>query len=88
MENKKEVLKNKNKSTFLLILGISMCLLSMFWIFARITENDLLRPFDWIYSGFFALSGVTNIFIGLGSSTERLFGKSPLKKTEPKYNHE
>ena len=80
MKNKKELQKNSNKSIFLLILGISMCLLSIFWIFARFAENDQIKPFDWIYSGFFALSGVTNIVTGLGSSIERLFGKGQLNK--------
>ena len=75
MENKKELLKNNNKSIFRLILGISMCLLSFFWIFARFAENGMIKPFDWIYSGFFALSGVTHIFTGLGSSIDRFFGK-------------
>ena len=75
----KDLLKNNNKSIFRLILGISMCLLSILWIFARLAENDWIRPFDWIYSGFFALSGVTHIFTGLGSSIERFFGKGNLK---------
>ncbi len=79
MENKKDLQKNNNKSIYRLILGISMCLLSILWIFARLAENDLIKPFDWIYSGFFALSGVTHIFTGLGSSIERFFGKGNLK---------
>ena len=75
MEYKKDLQKKNSKSTYLLILGISMCLLSFFWIFARFAENDLIKPFDWIYSGFFALSGISNIILGLGSSIERIFGK-------------
>lgn len=75
MEYKKDLPKNNSKSIFRLILGISMCLLSVVWIFARLADNDLIRPFDWIYSGFFALSGVTHIFTGVGTSIERFFGK-------------
>ncbi|MEI7525776.1 MAG: hypothetical protein WCJ95_15650 [Mariniphaga sp.] len=87
MEDKNELPKNKNKSIFLLILGISMCLLSIFWIFARLAENDLIKPFDWIYAGFFALSGATNIFIGLDSSIERFFGKGNRSKQKLKNHH-
>jgi len=79
VENKTQLQKNNNKSIFRLILGISMCLLSIFWIFTRLTDNDRISPFDWIYSGFFALSGVTHIITGLGSSIERFLGKGNLK---------
>jgi hypothetical protein len=60
MEYKKDLLKNNGKSIFRLILGIFMCVISILWIFARLAENDLIRPFDWIYSGFFALSLSSN----------------------------
>jgi len=76
MEFKKDLLKNNDKSIFRLILGISMCVISILWIFVRLAENDLVRPFDWIYSGFFALSGITHIFTGIGASIERFFGKA------------
>ncbi len=79
MKIKKDLPGKNNKSIYLLILGISMCLLSIFWIFARLAENELIKHFDWIYSGFFALSGITNIFLGLGSSIERIFGTRNLK---------
>jgi len=79
LKNKKDLQKINNKSIFRLILGISMCVISILWIFARFAENDMLKPFDWIYSGFFALSGVTHIFTDLGSSIESLFAKRPMK---------
>jgi len=75
LKYKKDLQKINNKSIFRLILGISMCVISILWIFARFAENDMIKPFDWIYSGFFALSGVTHIFTGLGSSIDRFFGK-------------
>ncbi len=76
MEYTQDLLKNNAKSIFRLILGISMCLISILWIVARLAENDLIRVFDWIYSGSFALIGVTHIFTGLGTSVERFFGKA------------
>jgi len=76
MEYKKDLLKKSDKSIFRLILGISMCVISILWIVARLAENDLIRPFDWVYSGIFALSGVTHILTGLGISIESFFGKA------------
>ncbi len=79
MDNKKDLIKKNNKSTFRLILGISMCVISILWIFVRFEENEVIKPFDWFYSGIFALNGVTHIITGVGSSIERLFGIGNLK---------
>ena len=76
MEYKKDLLRKSDKSIFRLILGISMCVISLFWIIARLEENEGIRPFDWVYSGFFTLSGVTHILTGLGISIESFFGKA------------
>lgn len=76
MEYKRDLLKNNDKSIFRLIFGIAFLVISIFWIVTRFYENDLIRPFDWFYSGVFALNGVAHIFVGFGSSIERFFGKS------------
>lgn len=76
MEYKRDLLKNNDKSIFRLILGIAFCVISILWIVARLAENDLIRPFDWFYSGIFALNGVTHIFTGLGTSVERFLGNA------------
>ena len=76
MEYIKDLIRNTDKSTFRLILGISMGVISILWIAARFAENELIRPFDWFYSGIFGLNGVTHIFAGLGLSIESFFGKA------------
>jgi len=76
MEYKKDLLKNNGKSIFRLILGIFFCAISILWIIARLADNELVRLFDWFYSGIFTLIGLTHIFGGLGISIERFFGKA------------
>lgn len=76
MEYKRDLLRNNNKSIFRLILGIAFIVISILWIFARLAENELIRLFDWFYSGIFTLTGLTHIFAGLGVSIESFFGKA------------
>ena len=76
MEYKRDLLKNNDKSIFRLILGILFCVISILWIIARLADNELIRLFDWFYSGFFTLMGLTHILAGLGISIERFFGKA------------
>ena len=76
MEYKSDLLKNNDKSIFRLILGIFFCVISFIWIIARLADNELIRLFDWFYSGSFVLIGLTHIFAGRGISIERFFGKA------------
>jgi len=76
MEYKRDLLKNNDKSIFRLILGILFCVISILWIFARLADNELIRLFDWFYSGTFVLIGLTHIIAGRGISIERFFGKA------------
>lgn len=76
MEYKKDLLKNHDKSIFRLILGIIFCVISVLWIIAGLMDNELIRLFDWFYSGFFTLTGLYHIFAGLGIPIEGFFGKA------------
>jgi len=61
MEYKRDLLKNIDKSIFRVLLGIFFCTISILWIIARLADNELIRLFDWFYSGI---------------SIERFFGKA------------
>ncbi len=76
MEYKRDLFKGNDKSVFRLILGFAFLVISILWIISKISENELIKPFDWLYSIVFALNGVAHIFAGLGTSIERFFGKS------------
>jgi hypothetical protein len=64
MENKRDLLKNIDKSIFRLLLGIFFCAISVLWIIARLADNELIRLFDCFYFGTFVLIGLTHIFAG------------------------
>lgn len=76
MEYKRDLFKGNDKSIFRLILGFAFLAISIFWIISKMSENELIRPFDWLYSSVFALNGVAHVFVGFGTSIERFFGKS------------
>lgn len=76
MEYKRDLLKNIDKSIFRVLLGIFFCTISILWIIARLADNELIRLFDWFYSGTFVLIGLTHILAGRGISIERFFGKA------------
>jgi hypothetical protein len=76
MEYKRDLFKGNDKSVFRLIIGFAFLVISILWIMSKIHENELLKPFDWLYSTVFALNGVAHIFAGFGTSIERFFGKS------------
>ncbi len=79
MDYSRDLLKEKKKSKFALILGILSFVLAIFWITLRLIENNALSLFDWIYSFFFLLNGVSQTLSGLGYSIERLIGKAFIK---------
>ena len=76
MEYERDLLKNNNKSIVRLILGIAFIVISVLWITVRDADNELIRSFDWFYSGFFTLTGVAHILLGLGISIQKFFGKA------------
>lgn len=76
MEYNRDLFKGNDKSTFRLILGFAIIVISIQWIATRLAGNNSLRPFDWFYSGIFALNGIAHVFYGFGTSIERFFGKS------------
>lgn len=76
MEIKIDLLRNNKKSLLRLLLGISFAVISILMILPKLIENELIRPFDWIFSGVFAFNGMIYIFWGLGTSVERFFGKA------------
>jgi hypothetical protein len=75
MELKKNLLK-KEKSGFRISVGVISILLSILWIGNRIISDLDIRPFDWLYSVFFALIGVVHLIEGYGTSAEKLFGSA------------
>jgi len=76
MELKKDLLKKEKKSVFRIILGILFFVISIFWIADRIMDNLIIQPFDWLYTGIFALNGIVHTIEGFGFSIARLFGKA------------
>jgi len=72
MEMNINLLKEKGKSSFRVILGISSVLIASVWIFIRIIGMEIIKPVDWIFFGFFALNGVFHFIEGLGY----FFGKA------------
>jgi hypothetical protein len=76
MRYKRDLLKNNDKSIFSVVLGFIFILLSVVWIITRLAENELIRPFDWLFFVIFTLNGLTHIFAGFGISIERFFGKA------------
>ena len=73
---KKDLLDKKGKSTFRIVTGILFLVLSITWVIIRIVYNQIIRPFDWLYFGLFALNGVMHLYEGFGFSIAGLFGKA------------
>jgi hypothetical protein len=76
MEYYRNLLKDNQKSTFRLILGILFLIGSIFIITDRIIDYKSISAFDWSFSAIFALNGLINISKGLGTSMERFVGKA------------
>jgi len=72
----RNLLKSKDKSIFRLILGITFFVTSVAWITIKLTENELIKPFDWFFSVIFALNGLAYVLTGFGISIENFFGKA------------
>ncbi len=76
MEYSIDLLKEKKKSIFILVLGILLLLLALAWIPIRWKGNGSVTFFDWIYFIAMLLSGFSQISQGLGYPIVRLFGKA------------
>ena len=77
MELNVDLLKVKRKkSLFRVILGILFFLIASSWIIIRLIDDEIIKPFDWICFGVFALNGVIHCAEGLGYSFESFFGKA------------
>jgi len=76
MELKKDLLKRERKSKFRIFIGMLSFVISIIWITIRIMDDLIIRPFDWLYSGLFALNGIVHVFEGFGFSVEKIFGKA------------
>ena len=77
MELNVDLLKKDEKSFFRVGVGILFIIISCMQIITRITHEEVIRPFDWFYSGIFALGGIAHIVEGLGLfSFDRIFGKA------------
>ncbi len=76
MELKRDLLKKEKKSIFRIVLGVLFFVVSGVWIADKILDNQIIRPFDWCYSGIFALNGIVYSIAGLGFSIAKLFGKA------------
>jgi len=72
MELKLDLPIEPKKSLFRVVIGIFFFLIAIF----RIIVEKNLKPFDWFYSGIFALAGIVHFVEGLGFPFERLFGKA------------
>jgi hypothetical protein len=76
MEFRKDLLKISEKSLFRIIMGMGFFLIAIFWVADRAFEYQDIRPFDWLYFGFFIFSGIIHIYEGFGYSVSKLFGKA------------
>ena len=79
MNYTRDLLKEKKKSTFRVIIGILFFVISIFWIQNIFKAGHSLEPFDWFYSAILLLNGIVHILGGLGYSVERLIGKAYIK---------
>jgi hypothetical protein len=76
MELYRNLLPPSQKSAFRIVVGMLSFGLSALWIGLRISDDLLIRPFDWFYAGAFALTGLVHTAEGFGFSTLSLFGKA------------
>ena len=76
MELKRDLFVIQKKSVFRIILGIIFLMLSLAWLVNRETNDQIIRPFDWLFLGVFVMNGVVHSIEGLGFSLARLFGKA------------
>ena len=76
MELKIDLLKEKRKSLLRVVLGILSFLVAIGWMITKIIGKEVVRPFDWVFCGIFALNGIAHFTEGLGYSLESFFGKA------------
>ncbi len=76
MEINRDLLRKEKKSVFRIIIGILFLVISVFWIIDRKINSQIIRPFDWFYTGIFVLNGIVHSIEGFGFSLAKLFGKA------------
>ena len=79
MNYSKDLLKEKKKTKFGIVLGILFFVIAISWIPIRLIEKNTISSFDWFYTIIFILNGLSQIMVGLGYSVERLIGKAFIK---------
>lgn len=73
---KHDLLLIERKSLFRIILGIIFLMLSLAWLVIKETNEQIVRPFDWLFLGVFLINGIVHLIEGSGYSLSRLFGKA------------
>ena len=77
MELNVDLLKKEEKSFFRVGCGILFIVFSCLLIITKITHEEVIIPFDWLYYGILALGGIAYIVDGLVLfSLDRIFGKA------------
>ena len=75
-ELKLNLLKERGKSLFRVVLGIIFFLIVIGWIIIIIIRKEEIKPFEYLLYGLFALNGIVQFVEGLGYPFESLFGKA------------
>ena len=76
MEFKKNLLRKEKKSYFRFAMGIVFFIISILWISVKISDEQKISFFDWLYFGLFTLNGIAHSMGGFGFQFEELFGKA------------
>ncbi len=84
MNYSKDLLTLKKKSPLSTILGLISVLIAITFILIKFYENIEIQIFDWFYSAYFMLFGISIIMTGQGYSLDRLFGKAFIEITDNK----
>ena len=79
MNYSKDLLKEKKKSKFALILSILFYVIAIGWIPIRLSEKGSISGFDWLYTSIMFINGLSQTMAGFGYSIERLIGKAFIK---------
>lgn len=72
----KDLLAERKKSKFAVILGVTSIVIAIVWVLLRIFDNKPITAFDWLFAVVFFMNGVSNTMTGLGYSIERFLGRA------------
>lgn len=79
MNYSKNLLAERKKSKFALILGLTSIVLAITLISLNLITKTPFSTFTWIYTLIFLLNGVSHTMHGLGYSIERAFGTAYIR---------